>query len=112
MPPRKGQPAYAISDDWQDRVRDRIAEMGISQNELARRAHISKSALSEALMSGAVETTVMPEIHKALGWPMPQIVLHPDRLELLALYEEMSEFDKGASLERLRSQSAMRKRRG
>lgn len=111
MPPRKGQPGYAISQDWQNRVRERLVEMDISQSELARRAHISKSAVSEALMAGAVETTVMPEIHKALGWPVPQIVLHPDRLELLALYESLSEFDQGAHLERLRQQAEQRKRR-
>lgn len=112
MPPKKGQPSYAISEQWQDEVRARIAEMDVSQNELARRAGISKAALSEALTVGAVETTVMPAIHKALGWPAPEVVVHPDRLEMLSLWSQLSDFEKGVQLESLRNKSLHRKRRG
>lgn len=56
--PLKGH-AYPIDSDWRDRVAARILEMKISQNELARRAKISKASLSEALDSGSVQTTVI-----------------------------------------------------
>lgn len=77
--------------------------MDISQNELARRAKISKSSLSEALDDGSVQTTVMPQIHKALGWPQPPLALSPDTLELIALYNQMDARDQGAMVERARA---------
>ncbi len=100
--PRKG-PAYAITPQWQRDVLDRIEEMEISQNELARRAKISKASLSEALAAEAVQTTVMPAIHKALGWPEPPLAMTRDALEMMKLYSEMSERDQGEMLGRARA---------
>lgn len=107
--PRKG-PAYAITPQWQDDVLSRINELGISQNELARRAKISKASLSEALTDGAVQTTVMPEIHRALGWPEPPVAFTRDALEMLKLYGEMSERDQGEMLGRARAVVEQRRR--
>jgi lambda repressor-like predicted transcriptional regulator len=107
--PRKG-PAYPISRQWQEDVLARIDELGISQNELARRAKISKASLSEALADGAIQSTVMPEIHRALGWPVPSALFTRDALELLALYDQMSERDQGALVERARNAVETHKR--
>lgn len=102
--PRKG-PAIPISDAWKKRVIDRIAEMGISQNALARKAKISKSALSEALSEESKQTTIMAEIHEALGWDPPP-TMTKDSLELMAIVEQLPERDQGELLgqarERLR----------
>ena len=101
--PRKGH-AYPIDDPWRDRVLDRIVEMKITQNELARRAKISKAALSMALNADSTQTTVMPEIHKALGWDVPQLApMTADAQELLKLYAQRSDFDRGRMVERARS---------
>lgn len=100
--PRKG-PAYPIDSGWQRRVLERLDDLNITQNELARRARVSKASLSEALTEGAVQSTLVPVIHKALGWPVPPGVLNPDALELLALYDQMSERDQGAMVERARA---------
>ncbi len=100
--PRKG-PAYAITEEWRSSVMTRIVEMKISQNELARRAKISKASLSDALDKDSIQTTVMPAIHKALGWDPPPTGFAPDALELLALYTQMSERDQGALIERART---------
>lgn len=104
--PRKG-PAYPITEDWQEWVRARIDEMKRigelrSQNELALRAGISKSSLSEALAADAVQTTVMPQIHKALGWPKPLMTPPNHILRLVEYFETLSEFEQGRQLERLR----------
>jgi hypothetical protein len=103
--PRKG-PAYPILPGWRKAVLDRIEEMDISQNQLARDAKISKASLSEALAEGAVQTTVMPEIHKALGWKVPPTTFHPDAFEASALYSELGDFDRGEMLEKLRQKVA------
>ena len=108
--PRKG-PAYPISKEWQDEVRARVDEMGISQNELARRAGIAISSLSEALKDGAVQTTVMREINKAIGLPPPPAAFTPDNLELNYLWDNMSERDRGALLADARRAASTKRKR-
>jgi transcriptional regulator with XRE-family HTH domain len=76
--------------------------MNISQNELARRAKISKAALSEALADESLASAAVPEIHRALGWPIPTLVLKPDALEMQALFEQLGDQDRGGLLERAR----------
>lgn len=105
--PRKG-PAYPITEEWQGWVRRRIEEMKQSgeiksQNELAARAGISKSSLSEALAEDAVQSTVMPEIHKALGWPPPLLAPPVYVLRLVEYFTRLGEFEQGQWLERLRT---------
>jgi len=106
--PRKG-PAYPITNEWRRDVRVAINAMRgedgkpLSDAAFAKFAKISKAALSEALAIGSVQTTVMPDIHKALGWPPPRLVLSPDQLELLAQWDAMDDFERGAELERARS---------
>jgi len=100
--PRKG-PTYPINADWQRRVMARITEMGISQNELGRRAKVSKASMSDALTPGAVQSACVPAIHRALGWPEPPLVLTPDALELVSLYVQMGDRDQGAMVERART---------
>lgn len=104
--PRKG-PAYPITEEWQTWVRARIDEMKEaqeirSQNDLAVRAGISKASLSEALSENAVQTTVMPQIHKALGWPPPLLTPPVYVLRLVEYFTELGELDQGQWLERFR----------
>lgn len=80
-----------------------------SQNELADIAGISKSALSEALSDSAVQTTVMPEIHRALGWPKPLLAPPVYVLTLVDLFLRMPELDRGRWLERMRQEVAKRR---
>lgn len=114
--PKKG-PAIPIPEGWKERVLERIDELGISQNELARRAKIAKSSLSAALAPESVQTTVMAEIHKVLGWDPPPTQFSPDAMELIALYEQMNDLDRGemigAARERVRQKrvAAQRGRR-
>lgn len=113
--PRKG-PAYAITRDWQGWVRDRIKEMKeagevTSQNGVAELAGIADSTLSEALQKGAVQTTVMPEIHKALGWPPPLMCPPLHVLRLVERFERLDERTQGEWLERLRSDVEKARRR-
>jgi lambda repressor-like predicted transcriptional regulator len=102
--PKKG-PAIPISPEWKARVLARIDELGISQNELARRAKITKSSLSATLAPEAKQSTVMREIHKALGWEPPPTITK-DSLELMHIIEQLPERDQGEILglarERLR----------
>ena len=113
--PREG-PAYPITKEWQQWVRERIDEMKSrgelrSQNELAARVGISKSSLSEALSEDAVQTTVMPEIHKALGWPPPLLAPPVYVLELVAVFTRLPEMEQGRWLEMLRQEAVRARRR-
>ena len=112
--PRTGG-AYKITDDWRKEVRQAIDAMRdengkeLSDARFAELAGISKAALSEALSPTSIQTTVMPEIHKALGWKPPRLVIAPDALEVLAQFDALGEFKRGQMLERLR-QEAQRER--
>lgn len=112
--PRTG-PAWPITPEWRRDVRLAIDAMRdergkpISDAAFARLAKISKASLSEALDDGSTQTTVMPDIHKALGWDPPRLVLAQETLELLTQWDNMGEFERGQLLERAR-QSADRVR--
>jgi hypothetical protein len=109
--PRKG-PAFGITPDWQKWVRERINEMKkngdcASDADFAERlAGIGKASLSEALKKGAVQTTVMREIHKALGWPPPAMALPVKVLEFVQLYMKLDEGTRGEMLGELREKVA------
>ena len=109
--------AYIIDDEWRRRVREAIAEMvdengkAMSEAKFAKRAGIAKSSLSEALSPTSVQTSVMPQIHAALGWEPPRLVIAPDTLEALAQFDALSDFKKGEMLEKLRAEAARERAR-
>lgn len=79
--PRKGI-AYPVDDAWRRRVIERLREMGWTNARLAREARCPRSLLTELLRlddRGARrhQTPYLPEIHKALGWPEPQVAAAP-----------------------------------
>jgi hypothetical protein len=111
VPSRKGA-SYAITPEWQKWVRERIEQLKReekikSDTDFAvNHAKISKAALSEALKPGRVETNVMIEIHKGLGWPPPAKGLHPKVLEFLYLFIKLDDGTRGEMLGELRERVA------
>jgi predicted transcriptional regulator len=105
----KAGPAIPITEEWKQRVRERMDEMSISQNELARRAKIARSSLSKTLSPESQQTTVMAQIHKALGWDPPPTITN-DSLELMRILEQLTERDQGEILGLARERLAARKR--
>lgn len=108
--PRSGH-AYPITNEWKQLVKDRLKEMGISQNELGRRAKISKAAMSQTFAEKSVQSTVAPQIHAALGWPPPLLCPPLYVLQLVAAFESLPERMQGEWLERLRNAVADAKSR-
>lgn len=103
--PRKGS-AYAIDAEWRARVEARLVEMSISRAELARRAKCSRASITELLDKDSKQSTLVPDVHRALEWPPPApLVLAPDTLEVVAIYEALSDFDRGEMLGRLRAKA-------
>ncbi len=104
-------PAYPVTPEWKEWVRSRIAELKRQkeirgQNDLARRAGIGMSTISEALADEAVGTAKMPEIHRALGWPPPLLCPPIYILEMADHFEKLSDIRKGEWLEKLRHAAA------
>src|SRR5689334_22888325 len=86
--------------------------MGISQNELGRRAKVSKTSISDALGPDSKQSACVPEIHRALEWPPPApLLLAQDAHEILALFDSLGEKDKGEMLGRLRTLSEQQRKR-
>lgn len=104
--PREG-PAYPISDDWREQVADAIDELkkkpdsGItSRNDFAEKCGIAASSLTAALKPDSVQSTVMPQINAALGWPAPRVLSTPDELEIWAAVEALDERTLGRMIEK------------
>lgn len=117
--PKKG-PAYPITPEWRRQVRQAIdalikdeAHDEISSDAtFATSAGIVKSSLSEALKATSVQSTVMPQINSALGWPKPRVLSTPDELELWAAVDALDEREIGRLLGLAESTLArLRKRR-
>lgn len=117
--PNKG-PAYPISAEWRRQVSDAIEDLKndeqseiTSRASFARKAKIGKSSLTEALDDASIQSTVMPEINAALGWPAPRVLSTPDELELWSAVEALSDRDLGRLLGMAESTLArLRRRRG
>lgn len=98
--PRKG-PAYPIDNVWREAVERAISSMKISHAEFARRAKVSKASLSEALNQKSTQSTLVPAIHKALGWPVPRpLLLSEDAEEIMRAIGGMDSRDIAALKER------------
>lgn len=113
--PRRG-PAYPIDAAWKRAARARIAELIErgdldSQNDLARRAGVSKSSLSETFAADSVQSTVLPQLHRALGWPPPLLCPPTYVLELVELFVALPERQQGEWIERIRQAVADARRR-
>jgi len=63
-------PAYPVTPEWQQAVRDRLVEMGWNQSDLARAIN-GNSAMVSHLLKHGMQSALVPLIHKALGWPPP-----------------------------------------
>lgn len=103
--PKKG-PAYPISPEWRRQVRRAVNEIIADEKReeitsdaaFAKSAGIVKSSFSEALKATSVQSTVMPQINAALGWPRPRVLSTPDELEVWAAVNAMDEREVGRLL--------------
>ncbi len=103
--PREG-PAYPITPEWKARVRAAIDDLinsgeFKSDAEFAKSAGFARSTLSETLSKGSVQSTIMPQIHKALKWPEPLKSPPNQVLELVHAFTKLPDLERGKLLERL-----------
>jgi hypothetical protein len=72
MPSRaKGDPAYPVTPDWCARVRERLQQMGKTQEWLADRCGCSPAAISDLIKCKRIQSKLVPGVHAALGWDAP-----------------------------------------
>lgn len=100
---RRQGPAHPVSAEWKRSVRARIQELGIEQNELARRVGCAQSSLATLLGPIAKQSSIVPAIHKALGWPPPGVPVGPDAAELLDLFVQLPDEIRAATLAQVRA---------
>lgn len=66
--------AYPITEEWRVKVKLRLAELQMSQAELARRVGCTGAAITNVLRDNQ-QSSLIPAIHMALGWdvaPLPE----------------------------------------
>lgn len=100
---RRG-PAYPVTKEWKDAVRGRMRELGYDQKALARRVRCAQSTLAEMLAEEAVQSSIVPRIHAALGWPPPGLpIASPDAGEMAYLFPRLPEDIREAMLAQARA---------
>lgn len=98
--PREGT-QYWIDDAWRRRVEERLEEKEWNQAELARESGCDRSLISELLAGKRSQTTFLPEIHEALGFPPPQSpLLTKDDEELLTISRDLTPEQRARLIER------------
>jgi transcriptional regulator with XRE-family HTH domain len=98
----KPHPAFGIDDGWRARVRRALKARGWDQIELARRVKCSPSVISDLLNGKKHQSPYIAAIHLAFDWTPPR-PLSQEEEELLKLYEQMGDIEKGRLLERARA---------
>lgn len=100
--PREGS-TYRIDDAWRSRAEERLVELGWTRARLARESGCSRSLVTELLDGKKQQTTYLPEMHGALGWPPPlPPIASKDAGEMLYLWERLDETQRVRLLERAR----------
>lgn len=98
--PREGI-QYWIDDTWRQRTEARLTERGWSRADLAREADCDRSLITELLSGVRHQTTYLPEIHEALGFPPPQPpLLSIDDEEILGIARGMTSEQRARLIER------------
>jgi plasmid maintenance system antidote protein VapI len=95
--------AFPVDDAWRRRVRRALEERGLDQLGLAKAVKCSPSLISELLSGKTHSSEYVTDIHTTFGWtpPMPP-TLPDDTQELVDLWQDLSDLDKGRVLERVR----------
>jgi transcriptional regulator with XRE-family HTH domain len=95
--PGPSGPAYPIRPKWQQTVREEMRAQNISQTDLAKTIGCSQAAIASLLRDGAKQSALVPAINKALGLKRPADpsveVTDPERAELAAILDELSDED-------------------
>lgn len=89
-------PAMPATDEWKALVRTRTRELGISYKELASSIGCVPSMitilLSETHNPPVKQSSLVPAIHRALGWPPPGLPIPSgDLAEINGQWEKLSD---------------------
>lgn len=90
------EPAMPATDEWKDKVRARIKELGLSYKDLAETIGCVPSMvtllLSETHVPPVKQTSLVPAIHRALGWPPPGLPIPSgDLAEINGQWDRLSD---------------------
>lgn len=97
--PRRGI-TYPVTRDWQNGVRAALERAKMTPKQLAKKVGCAQSTMSDLLSEDARYSTLIPKIHRALGWdppPVPEAVNDPvpiptpDAVELSKMFDRLSD---------------------
>lgn len=99
-------PAYPITAEWRANVRKRLRELEMTERQLADRVRCAQSTISEALSAAAVQSSLVPDIHRVLGWPAPDAPGAPiaagEYSEIMAAWPTLPDVLKQSLLDQIR----------
>jgi hypothetical protein len=66
---RRG-PSYPVTAEWKEEAIQRMQAREYTRAELASKVGCTEAALSQLFGSGMMASSLVPRVHRALGWPM------------------------------------------
>jgi hypothetical protein len=97
--PRRGIP-YPVTRTWQNRVRSALEQGKMTPKQFAKKVGCAQSTMSDLLSENARHSTLVPKIHRVLGWEPPQLpedvsapvpIPTPDAVELSKMFDRLSD---------------------
>lgn len=81
-----------------------MKELGYDQKALARRIRCAQSTVAEMLAADGQQSSLVPKVHAALGWPPPGLpIASPDAGEMAYLFPRLPEDIREAMLAQARA---------
>lgn len=87
-------PLMQVNDAWRERVRARMAELGMNQAELARRIGAERSAITVLLRATTAVSRLVKPVSDVLEVATPIISADEDSSDLLGMIEQLDEEDR------------------
>ena len=92
--PREGY-GYPVKPEWQEDVKKRLAKIGMTEKQLAKRIGCAQSTINDMLNKPGKQSALVPEIHAAIGWdPPPDVqtappIPSPDAIEMAHMFDRL-----------------------
>lgn len=95
--PRRG-PGYPVKPAWQEDVKARLVKIGMTEKDLGKKVRCAQSTIHDTLNNpDAKYSSLIPEIHAAIGWdPPPDPQESPplpsaDAIEMAHMFDRLPE---------------------
>lgn len=97
-------PALRATPEWKEAVREKLADLKWSHQQLADRLGIGRTTITVALLDTTNRSRAVALVCDLWGWPYPEVeIADPDMAEAVALLESLPAEERSAWIALLRA---------